>query len=589
MNDNMLKTEEFDIIIAGGGTAACVVAARLAESDRNLSILVIEGGKDNFGLDDVRYPAMYLNHLAPGSKSSSVYVSKETEALNGRGPNVQTGGILGGGSSINFMFYSRALLQDYDSWKMDGWSGHEMKPMLKKLETYHGNGEDEDHGFDGPVHVSSGTFRSSRLEDDFILNACERSLRYISPDGIRQDTAHCYLHPLLRDGEHQNLHLLTESRVIRVLIDNNRKAVGVECIKNPDFQLKISEVPQKRILRARKLVIVSCGALGTPSVLERSGLGSYDVLEKASVPVVFELPGVGRNYQDHHAALLPYYTNLNPQETQDRYRTGHVNLKDAIAEKDPQLGWNAFDIALKTRPTEAEVCSLGPQFKDLWDRDFKDRPSKPIMLAAVSACFPGSSSNLATGQYATMIQYEAYPYSRGFIHITGPEISDKVNFQAGFLTDPDEFDLKAHVWFYKKSREIMRRTSFYRGEVEIHHPKFSSDSKVACTKYFTPIEPIDGVKDLEYSEEDDMAIEDFFRENVVTAWHSLGTAKMAPLKSGGVVDGNLNVYGISSLKVIDMSIVPENVGANTNNTAIAIGEKGAEIIINELRSCLKSG
>ncbi|CAH7684798.1 GMC oxidoreductase-domain-containing protein [Phakopsora pachyrhizi] len=602
------KTPEFDVIIAGGGTAACVVAARLAEADRGLSILIIEGGKDNYELDNVRYPALFKENLVRESQSTLIYTSNKSEALNGRSTEVQAAGILGGGSSINYMHYSRALLQDFDSWNTIGWSGLEMKPILNKLETYHGTGKAEDHGFNGPVHISSGTFRSSRVEEDFIraaelmgfpeakdlqnlttANACERSLRYISPDGIRQDTAHCYLHPLLRDGEHQNLHLLTESRVIRVLLDKNRRAVGVEYSPNPEFQLESTEVAKKHIARARKLVIVSCGALGTPSVLERSGVGSSEVLDRASVPVIVDLPGVGSNYQDHHGALVPYHTNLNPQETQDRYRTGDVDLKNALLEKDPQLGWNSVEVALKARPTDYEICRLGPSFQAAWDKDFKNSPTKPMMLSALGACLFGEAGpSISLGQYVTLGQYKAYPYSRGSIHITGPEIFDKVNFEVGYLDDPEGNDLKAHVWFYKKSREIMRRARFYRGEVKNRHPNFPLGSRAACTKGVAPKEPISEIKDLEYSEEDDVAIESYFRENIITYWHASGTAKMAPREEGGVVDQDLNVYGLSGIKVIDLSIIPKNVGANTNNTAIAVGEKGAEIVINYLKGLKES-
>ncbi|KAI8446036.1 GMC oxidoreductase-domain-containing protein [Phakopsora pachyrhizi] len=597
------ETQEFDVIIAGGGTAACVVAARLSEADRELSILIIEGGKDNYGLDNVRYPALLYEHMVPDSQTTLLYTSNKSEALNGRSLEVQAGGILGGGSSINFMHYSRALLQDFDSWNTSGWSGKEMKTILKKLETYHGNGNEEDHGFNGPVHISSGTFRSSRVEEDFIraaeimgfpeakdlqnmsaVNACERSLRFISPDGIRQDTAHCYLHPLLRDGEHPNLRLLTESRVIRVIFDQNKRATGLEYSKNSDFYPKTKELPQKHFIRARKLVIISCGALGTPSVLERSGVGSSGILNRASVPVVVELPGVGSNYQDHHGAMFPYYTDLNPQETQDRYTTGLVNLKDAFLENDPQLGWNSIDVTLKARPTDSEIYKLGPSFQAAWDRDFKPSPTKPMMLSAISACLVGkASSKIIPGQYVTIGQYEAYPYSRGFIHITGPEVSDNLDFEVGYLDDPEGNDLKAHVWFYKKSREMMRRARFYRGEVEDRHPCFPSGSQAACTKGLSPKEPISEIKDLEYSEEDDRAIESYFRKNIHTYWHGSGTAKMAPREEGGVVDQDLNVYGILGIKVIDLSIIPGNIGANTSNTAIAVGEKGAEIVIEFLK------
>ena len=117
----------------------------------------------------------------------------------------------------------------------------------------------------------------------------------------------------------------------------------------------------------------------------------------------------------------------------------------------------------------------------------------------------------------------------------------------------------------------------------MNHPKFSADSKAACAILTnTASRDINNVEDIEYSTEDDKVIEQYLRENINTTWHSLGTAKMAPRDKLGVVDKNLNVYGVTGLKVIDLSIVPENIGANTCNTAMAIGEKGADIILREL-------
>jgi len=126
------------------------------------------------------------------------------------------------------------------------------------------------------------------------------------------------------------------------------------------------------------------------------------------------------------------------------------------------------------------------------------------------------------------------------------------------------------------SREISRRLPFFKGELELGHPKFKEGSKASLT------EAIDGDKDIVYDEEDDKAIEEWIRGNLNTTWHSLGTCAMKPKEEGGVVDGNLNVYGTVGLKVADLSMVPENVGANTNNTALVVGEKTAVIIGREL-------
>ncbi|RYP89172.1 hypothetical protein DL770_004544 [Monosporascus sp. CRB-9-2] len=590
--------QEVDVIIAGGGTAGCVIAGRLAEADPGLSILVIEGGRNNVDLPSVVYPSFFLQNLQPATRTALFYKGNKSRQLADREPIVPSGGVLGGGSSINFMVYVRPQRSDYDSWNTPGWSTNELLPYIKKLETYHGPGDAERHGYNGPVHVSSGTYRAKASEDDFIRaagevgyqefgdlqgldanNGFERWLRYIGPNGRRQDAASTYLHPKLQDSEYPNLHVIVESQVSRILFDQKR-AVGVEYRPNPAYQATVNLSQQSlRSVRARKLVVVSCGACGTPSVLERSGLGDPLVLERAGVPVIEPLPGVGHDYQDHHLMLYPYRTNLKPEETLDEIFGGRVDAAGLTESNDRRLGWNSLDVTGKIRPTESEVSALGPDFRRAWDRDFKDAQDRPLMLLGLLNGYLGDHTSIPLGQYATTGTYTAYPYSRGSMHITGPSLDDPLDFETGFFNDVDDIDIKKQIWAYKKQREIMRRTAMYRGEVAAEHPRFAAHSPAACIETDTALE---NVRDIEYSAEDDAAIEQWLRENINTTWHSLGTCKMAPREQMGVVDANLNVHGVLGLKIADVSIAPENVGANTNNTALTIGEKAADVIMREL-------
>ncbi|KZL84432.1 gmc oxidoreductase [Colletotrichum incanum] len=593
--------KEVDVIIAGGGTAACVLAGRLAASDPDLSILVIEGGTNNREVPNVVHPAFFLDHLAPESKTAIFYQGKKSDKLAGRSPIVPAGGILGGGSSINFMLYTRAQKSDFDSWRTPGWSAADLWPYLKRFETYHGNGDPSHHGSSGPVHISSGGFRVNSAEEDILAaakqmgypeirdlqnleanNGYERWMRYVSPDGRRQDAAHTFLHPLLMDGKHQNLHVLVESKVIRVLFDEQRRAAGVEYTTNPEYQAVLNTTKHPvRSVRAKKMVVVSCGACGTPGVLERSGLGDKKILDKVGVPVVADLPGVGHDYQDHNLVLYPYKTALNADETLDDIFSGRISHEDAIEKKHKMLGWNGVDVVSKIRPSEEEIEALGPEFRKAWEKDFKNDPNRPVMLSGFLHGYLGDHAAIPQGQYTTVANYTAYPYSRGSIHITGPSLTDPLDFDTGFFSDPDDLDLKKQVWAYKHSREVARRTAFYRGEVAGGHPAFPAGSKAALVDSVSA-DAHKNVKPLEYSKEDDQAIEQFLRENINTTWHSLGTTKMAPRDDLGVVDSSLSVYGVERLKVVDLSIVPENVGANTNNTAFVVGEKAADIIAKDL-------
>ncbi|KAK2616431.1 hypothetical protein QQS21_000673 [Conoideocrella luteorostrata] len=587
---------EVDVIIAGGGTAGCVVASRLASADAGLSILVVECGPDNYNDPGIVHPGLFFGHLAPTSKTTLFYASKPSDHLGGRAPVVPSGGVLGGGSSINMCMYSRPQRSDFDGWNTPGWTADDMLPYMNRFETYHGRGEERSHGHDGPIQVSSGSYRGLKSEDDFIaaakaagwseiedlqtmssVNAVSRAQRYVSPEGVRQDTAHRYLHPRLQDGKHPNLHVVVESQVIRVTVESGQ-ATGIVFRPNPRFQ---PSEQSDRTIRARKFVVLSCGALGTPLVLERSGIGRKDVLAKAGVPLVAEVPGVGAGFEDHQLMTYAYKTGLEKGETLNGLVFGTTNPAELIKNNDKILGYNAQDASGKFRPTPDEVAGLGEKFQQAWRTHFENIQDKPLIGMALINGMPGMPpEGVPYGEYLGISTFNLYPFSRGHVHITGPSVDDTPDFDAGFLSDPLGIDLKMHIWAYKVQREIMRRMKCYRGEVPEWNPRFSPDSAAAILDIGSPLP--DDVPDIVYENEDEAALEGFIRNTLGTTWHSMGTCKMAPLSKGGVVDGSLSVHGTKSLKIADLSIPPSNVGANTNSTALAIGEKAADIIIREL-------
>ncbi|KAK5120765.1 hypothetical protein LTR85_005831 [Meristemomyces frigidus] len=575
-----------------GGLAGCVVAGRLAEADPKLSILVIEQGPNSYEAPEVVQPALYPRNLFPTSKYTLFWQGNQAAQLAGRKPIVPSGGTLGGGSAINWMVYTRAQRSDFDSWGAKGWSADELYPFLRKFETYHGQGEREHHGFSGPINISKGTHTCTRAENDFIdvanqlgytelrdlqnldaNNGTERWMKYIGPDGRRQDSAHRFLHPKLRSGgEYPNLHVLCEKQVIKVLFDGKFQP-------NPEF-MTAKQTP--RTVRARKMVVLSAGANGTPLILERSGVGNPEILGRAGVPVVEGLPGVGHDYQDHHLTLYAYRTCLAPGDTINGFADGRFDAQEAIKAGHKLLGTNAMDASGKFRPTEEDVAALGPEFKAAWEKDFKNAVDRPLMIIAMYLSYFGDHSMLPDdAEYVSMANWTAYPYSRGHIHITGPSVGEPVDFDVGYLKDANEIDVMKHICAYKLQREMWRRMGIFRGELASSHPRFPAGSKAAVIeKADGPV--AEGAKRLEYSQEDGKAIEQKIREIVTTTWHSLGTCKMAPREKKGVVDPSLSVHGLEGLKVADLSVPPENVGANTGNTAFVIGEKAADIFIREL-------
>lgn len=172
-----------------------------------------------------------------------------------------------------------------------------------------------------------------------------------------------------------------------MLFDENKRANGVEYQTNPAYLANPEFLARKytalRSIKARKLVICSAGANGTPGILERSGVGDKAVLEKAGVPVVEDLPGVGNEYQDHHLSLWAYRTNLTPKETINGFQDGRKDVANAIRDADELLGTNGMDAQGKFRPTEEEVDALGPAFRRAWDADFKDVKDRPLMILAL--------------------------------------------------------------------------------------------------------------------------------------------------------------------------------------------------------------
>lgn len=416
------------------------------------------------------------------------------------------------------------------------------------------------------------------------VNGSGRAYRYISPKGLRQDAATCYLHSRL---DRPNLTVLVETQVVRILFDDNGNANAVEVRPNPLFNnaedKDANQGGKPTTVKARKLVIAACGAIGTAALLQRSGLGAPDILKRAGVPLVTASPGVGAGYLDHNMILYPYRNSLDPSDTLDALVYGRMGTpQHLIVAQNPMLGWNGQGVQLKIRPTDAEAAALGSVFQRAWDHEFKDTPGKPIAVMTALAGFPGDPSLISNpgDPGLAMSTFTVYPFSRGHVHITGPGLEDPLDFETGLLSDKDGIDLKMLVWTYKRQREVARRMPCYRGEIAPYHPPFDSASPAAIVSIEEPLSlPID---DIVYSAADEAVLEEWIRANVGSGWHSAGTCKMLPRDKGGVVDDKWSVYSVGKLKIADLSIVPSNVAANTNNTALAIGEKAADLFIEEL-------
>ncbi|KAG1812433.1 GMC oxidoreductase-domain-containing protein [Suillus subaureus] len=593
---------EFDIVFAGGGTTACVVAGRLAAYDPSLRILILEAGQHTLDKPIHVQPSQYPFNQLPTSTTVTFNIGNPSPRLNGRVPIVPCGRCVGGGSCVNFMVYTRPPASDYDDWGADGWESESLIPLMKKLETYEEQLDCPTHGYDGPIKVSSGgckmgisdefiqvgtTYHKRQYADDTddletcntysaIANVWLMYKRYIDrTTGRRSDAAHQYIY---NQAHNPNLQVWDGKCVKRIIFEDKR-AVGVEFTSDP---VSCPDADQSSsIVRASKLVVVSAGTFGSPTILERSGIGAEAILTRCGIEQLVNLPGVGENYQDHNLVIAPYLA-ADGTVTMDALWRGESILEESLAQWSSSgkslIAQNGLDSKIKWRPDDEELKAMDSTFQPRWKEFFQDRPDKAV---AIFTAFAGCSlmGILPPRSYMSAGYYTLYPVSIGSVHITVTEDGKEgMDFTTGFLDEPS--DIVPLDFGYKKTREIFRRMASYRGEVAAGHPDFPEGSAAACREASGPVDL--NAPDIVYTAEDDEAISQFHRDIAQTSWHSLGTCAMKSEADQGVVDPRLNVYGVSNLKVADMSIVPLNVGTNTFSTALLIGERAAMIIAEDL-------
>ncbi|KAF7312458.1 GMC-OxRdtase-N domain-containing protein [Mycena indigotica] len=605
-----MSQPQYDIIFAGGGTTACIVAGRLAAADPNLKILLIESGKHTQNISTHNQPARYYANLASGGDTFTFHVAKPSPALRNRPCIIPSGKGVGGGSSVNFLMYTRASPSDYDDWESlgnPGWGSADLIPLANKAETY-GSGKSGAHGASGPIKILNVRDQSdmqTNTAKQFMAVAAVRDKergftddandftvasinkyspwsRYVSPEtGHRSDTAHHYVY---NQTHNKNLEILVHCRVKRVIFEENR-AVGVEYLSHhPDNADQNSIF----VARASKLVVLSGGAFGSPAILERSGIGSPDILKTCDIKQIVALPGVGENYNDHNLMLPPYQTTDDEVTLDDIFHGSDEKIKPHQERwlKDGQglMAHNGIEAGIKIRPSQQDLEVLGPSFAQRWNEFFANHPDKParailvMCIATLSSYVGGNPAAPAASRHYTVCYYTEYPASLGRTHIKSTDPYTPLEVEPGFL-DKEE-DVAALRWAYKWSREMSRRMDAYRGEFAPDHPAFPEGSEAKCGRQDGPV-PINA-PDIAYTAEDDKAIDDYHRATISTTWHSLGTCAMKSREQNGVVDPRLNVYGVTGLKVADLSIAPTNVAANTYNSAIIVGERAAVIIAEDL-------
>ncbi|KAJ8591710.1 alcohol oxidase [Rhizopogon salebrosus TDB-379] len=589
---------EFDIIFAGGGTTACVAAGRLAACDPSLKILILEAGPHTLNKAAHVQPYLYLSHISPRGTTLTFNFGNPSPNLNGRAPVVSCGHCVGGGSSVNLMGYTRAPASDFDDWGVDGWESKNLIPLMKKLETYEVQLGRSTHGYDGPIKVSTGGHKlgaceefiqvgkayhkRSYADDTDDLETCNTYspwLKYIDGmTGRRSDPAHNYIY---NQAHNPNLQVWAGKLVKRVIFKDKR-AVGVEFTSDPVSCPDAD--PSLSILRATKLVVISAGAFGSPAILERSGIGADAVLKRCGVEQLVDLPGVGENFRDHNGLFVPYFTADEVITMDSLWRGDEGAVQDSLNQWESNgkslVAQNGSDVKIKWRPDDDELKAMGSGFEARWEGFFQRRPDKAVAIFTLFSGYSAASRyNLVPRNYLAACYITLYPISVGSVHIkSGEKDEEGLDITTGYLDDPS--DIIPLNFAYKKTREIFRRMPSYRGEASVRHPSFPEGSAAACGEASGPVDM--NAPDIIYTAEDDEVIDKFHRDYVVSTWHSLGTCAMKQEADQGVVDARLNVYGVTNLKVADMSIVPLNIGTNTCSIALLIGEKAAMIIAEDL-------
>lgn len=528
-------TSAFDFIVVGGGTAGCVLAARLSEDPHATVCLLEAGGTDRHPF--IRIPAAVQAAVSTRDLNWGFTTTPQPHLDNRRIP-LPRGHVLGGSGSINGMVYHRGQSADYDDWAhagATGWSYAEVLPYFTRSEHNQDLPASVYHGRGGPLNVSTPA-RPNRMTADFI--AAVRSLGYPlctdfagpQPEGVgmrqatirggqRDSTARSFLRPALGRS---NLTVMTRSRARRILFEG-RRASGVEYVR----------AGETLRLEARREIILASGTIQSPQLLLCSGVGDGAELQSLGIKVVHDLPGVGRNLHDHLAAPVRF-------DMADSTSYG-LSLRAL-----PRDLWNVLEYLVARQGPLAgnvfEACAYlrsDPQ-ADRPDLQLVFQPWKP----------PTTRLPFPIGHGFGISPVLLYPRSRGSLRIGSPDPFEPPLADSGLLSHPD--DLPRLIRAVRLCRQILRTAPFerYHGVEAAPGEQVQSDEEIAR----------------------------FIRATAYTVHHPVGTCRMGT-GAAAVVDPTLKVRGLTGLRVADASVFPSIVGGNTNAPVIMVAEKAADLIL----------
>lgn len=539
MATGMQFDEEYDVVVAGAGSAGCIVASRLTE-DPSLSLCLLEaGGRD-------RNPWIHVplgfGKIVPNPKYNWGYATEPEPGLNGRSITWPRGKVLGGSGSINGLVFLRGAPSDFDEWERlgaTGWGYKDVLPYFKKSENNE-SGANEWRGSGGPMHISdiknpsvparSFVEAATRMQiprnTDFNGEKIE-GVGFVQLNvrkGRRVSTAVGYLKPNL---SRKNLTLKTDTQVRRILFEGKR-AIGVE----------IEQGGQKRRIRARKEVVLSGGSINSPVLLLASGVGPADELRTMSLDVVHDLPGVGKDLQDHLMIRMVFKTSI-PGTLNEVSRNPIQSMRMALEYATKRSG------QLSVGATEATMF-------------VKSRPSEPVPDLQFQCVNFSTEGAFKVGLHkfpAFMFNFcVCRPHSRGEIKLRDQEGRFPPRIHANYMTHDEDWRMMLDGW--------------------------------RIAKQIVDTDPFKGLIDEQYLPGPNVKTEEDFKEyvrnNASTVYHPCGTCRMGT-DDRAVTTPDLKVRGLEGLRVVDASVMPMVPSSNIQPATIMLAEKASDIIKRDLK------
>ncbi len=534
--------ETFDYIVVGAGSAGCVVANRLTENTQHRVLVLEAGGTDRTFW--IRVPIGY-GRTFTDPKVNWMYEAQPDAGLNNRSAFWPRGKVMGGSGSINALVYMRGLPNDYDDWAAEGnagWDWNSIKPIFSRIED---SGTVDGHST-GKLHVTDVSEMAHPLCKRY-LQACDLLgykftkdfngahpegvgiYRILTRHGFRESTSIRYLRPAL---SRPNLTLRTKVRVTRLTFEGQR-VVGVIYRDAAGAQIEV---------RATRSVVLSGGAINSPQLLQLSGIGPKELLEKHQIPVVLNAPAVGRNLQDHLS--ISYF-----------YRSKVPTLNNELASWLGKLKAGIRYVLTCTGPLSMSVNQGGG-----FIRSDANQPTPNLQLYFNPASY---TTSLGLGRKlmnpdpfaAFLLSFNACrPTSRGHLEIQSadPWVAPAI-YPNSLSTDKDIADVMAGIKLLRQLANAQPLAEIINGEILPGSEKQS----------------------------DEELLEDF-RARASTVYHPTCTCKMGPDPLTSVVDQRLRVHGIEGLRIIDASVFPTVTSGNTNAPTILVAEKGAQMLLEDV-------